>query len=500
MPLHSLTRRNFVKTSLYGLLIASAPTTPLLAQTSLRQRLDWDSFKVTSNYASFVSAIGKMRNNTNQADPNSWKYWAVAHEKYCPHSVAYFLAWHRGFLYYLEQRLRLVSGNSALNLPYWDYYKNPRLPAEFTNASSSNPLYVSRVNTSVSQALTMAPFSSTLINFPRGTSNAYEPSIEGKPHNPVHDIIGGIMATMQSPLDPIFWLHHANIDRLWNAWVAANSGRQMPASTSTYWSGTFSYATNLTMNRSSTINTRTKMGYFYQNEKFPTTLPATAEAFFEPVQVAMLGGAAELAALGGINNPGNGMAQRAPGRPPVRPFAASGARMIDNNRRSVGGARDVGLDERSVSARIALSPEDSQRLKNIANKGKAQPFGKAPQASAEPFNSVQVVLDNINTTQLGKEGGYFYNIFLNLPDDNNPATEDQFLLGNVGPFQIAGAQHHGNMARLVFPATDKIRNLTADQISELTVSFVRVSGDNAPAGQTIVMGEVRIEISTDDVE
>ena len=26
------------------------------------------------------------------------------------------------------------------------------------------------------------------------------------------------MATFMSPLDPIFWLHHANIDRLWEVW------------------------------------------------------------------------------------------------------------------------------------------------------------------------------------------------------------------------------------------------------------------------------------------
>eukprot|EP01051_Picozoa_sp_SAG22_P022336 SAG22_NODE_5309_length_1040_cov_0.801275_2_plen_81_part_00 len=34
------------------------------------------------------------------------------------------------------------------------------------------------------------------------------------PHNQIHGIIGGIMASFQSSFHPIFWLHHNNVDRL----------------------------------------------------------------------------------------------------------------------------------------------------------------------------------------------------------------------------------------------------------------------------------------------
>ncbi len=38
-------------------------------------------------------------------------------------------------------------------------------------------------------------------------------------HNHVHDWVGGIMSnTSYSPTDPIFWLHHAEVDRLWYLW------------------------------------------------------------------------------------------------------------------------------------------------------------------------------------------------------------------------------------------------------------------------------------------
>lgn len=46
--------------------------------------------------------------------------------------------------------------------------------------------------------------------------------LEASPHNTIHVWLGGSeypMATMQSPLDPIFWVHHANVDRLWLQWT-----------------------------------------------------------------------------------------------------------------------------------------------------------------------------------------------------------------------------------------------------------------------------------------
>jgi tyrosinase len=37
-------------------------------------------------------------------------------------------------------------------------------------------------------------------------------------HNLVHRWVNGAMVRMTSPNDPVFWLHHANIDRLWGDW------------------------------------------------------------------------------------------------------------------------------------------------------------------------------------------------------------------------------------------------------------------------------------------
>jgi hypothetical protein len=43
--------------------------------------------------------------------------------------------------------------------------------------------------------------------------------LESEPHNNVHGAIGGFMGDYFSPVDPIFFLHHANIDRLWDVWT-----------------------------------------------------------------------------------------------------------------------------------------------------------------------------------------------------------------------------------------------------------------------------------------
>lgn len=52
--------------------------------------------------------------------------------------------------------------------------------------------------------------------------------LEARPHNSVHRCVGsrdcnffearGFMTDMLSPVDPIFFLHHANMDRLWDVW------------------------------------------------------------------------------------------------------------------------------------------------------------------------------------------------------------------------------------------------------------------------------------------
>jgi tyrosinase len=66
------------------------------------------------------------------------------------------------------------------------------------------------------------------------------PTAEAKKHdlhNGVHLWVGGIDGDQQGTMDlntslndPVFWLHHANIDRIWQAWIEANGEVYEPIS------------------------------------------------------------------------------------------------------------------------------------------------------------------------------------------------------------------------------------------------------------------------------
>ena len=58
-----------------------------------------------------------------------------------------------------------------------------------------------------------------------GTFNTFAQAVEGV-HNSGHVWVGGSMGSIpNAPCDPVFWMHHAEIDRLWAAWQTANPGQ-----------------------------------------------------------------------------------------------------------------------------------------------------------------------------------------------------------------------------------------------------------------------------------
>lgn len=138
MKKYDLSRRNLVKAML-GIAAAPRLSIPAFAQTGLPIRMQWQQLKTSPQYNSFLNAIGAMRKNSKTTSPGSLRYWTNVHMNYCPHGTACFLSWQRGYLYYLERQLRTLSGHPTLNLPYWDYYSHPTIPAEFTYWSSKIP-------------------------------------------------------------------------------------------------------------------------------------------------------------------------------------------------------------------------------------------------------------------------------------------------------------------------------------------------------------------------
>lgn len=465
--------------------IAQCLPGPAFAQSPYRIRQEWQQFKTGSHYASFLKGIAAMRENTNPSDRKSLQYWANVHVNFCPHGAPYFIAWHRGYLHYFEQELRLAAGDPELNIPYWDYYSHATIPAEFTDPTPGNPLYRERMTENVHGALDLLPFAPDVYNFQHGTSNAFEPKLENI-HNSVHNLIGGLMATMQSPLDPIFYLHHANIDRLTHAW-ALPDGKGIPLSahpysvtnSDPYWAGNHDYATDLSMERWWTL-IPTWLGNDYAANNVPTTLPAPSAA----ASRAGTGATATATTAKAASNT----------RPPFQPFTPVARRRISDTRRVLGGAAQMAFDERSGSIRLGLDPADAAELARVANGPAA-----AVDRTRQQVLVAKLVVDRALLSGLGKEGGYFYALYLNMPDKiASYADRARFQIGSLGPFQIAGASHHGP-ARLEFDISDLLARQRPTDFSALSLSWVRVDGSKAPRGRTMIVDEFRIDLAYEPV-
>jgi len=108
------------------------------------------------------------------------------------------------------------------------------------------------------------------------------------------------------------------------------------------------------------------------------------------------------------------------------------------------------------------------------------------------------VLDNVELSEDGKKGGYYYQVYLNIPSaDGTPNGQTSVLLGTLGAFQVSGAKHHGP-AKLRYRIPRALLGNPALRVGMATISFVRVDGDISPRGPTVGIGEARLELSTED--
>ncbi len=131
-----------------------------------------------------------------------------------------FLAWHRRLLARFEQRLRQVHSNIAL--PYWDTVSSPSIPAPLADPPLLSSWSVVRHWNPAE--LPNQDDMNALKSF--GTFGSFQRALEITMHNSVHRAVGGNMVSAASPSDPLFWLHHANIDRIWTEWQKAHPGKK----------------------------------------------------------------------------------------------------------------------------------------------------------------------------------------------------------------------------------------------------------------------------------
>ena len=222
-----------------------------------------------SAYRDFVGIM----QGYDQSKPLSWLGYSLQHGnydtgryKYCPHGDWYFLPWHREYVVMYEKAVRVLTKSPNFAMPYWDWTVDRLIPSAFTDPTykgKTNPLYVS-TRTLTDKARWPLPdsivgpdvmkkiYSETDFQL-FGTSKnpkqndldmkwvvaggGAQGTLERTPHNTVHNYTGGYMPTAGSPRDPVFMMHHGNIDRIWAYWNAMGNSNLagMDAATQRLW-------------------------------------------------------------------------------------------------------------------------------------------------------------------------------------------------------------------------------------------------------------------------
>jgi hypothetical protein len=203
------------------------------------------------------------------------------------------------YLYWFERILRQASGDRDFALPYWNYSRREQqvLPAPFRKLE--NPLYVAQrapwINAGeppdpsldftfdTSAAMATVTFEQTGDSPSLGGGSYSRGQLEQSPHNYVHKWVGGDDGFMRSlpeaPKDPVFWIHHANIDRLWEAWLRLGGPRANPTGGS-FLTTSFSFfdenGARVQMIGQQILDTVGQLGYRYDDQPATTARPASA--------------------------------------------------------------------------------------------------------------------------------------------------------------------------------------------------------------------------------
>lgn len=211
----------------------------------------------------FARAMLKMRQNRSGPGTSAFFELASYHggfppipkrdmPEYCTHGNPAFPTWHRGYMLAFERMLRradmALGGDGRIGLPYWNWSKTringEVLPAivrrellsreyepDFfpTQPSSDFRLAVTNSDAQIGARIeqgklahmaSAAQHSIHWLQFAStADSNSRAPTIES-PHNSIHMFVGGLMGSFQSSFHPCFWLHHCNVDRCFEAYIA----------------------------------------------------------------------------------------------------------------------------------------------------------------------------------------------------------------------------------------------------------------------------------------
>lgn len=363
---------------------------------------------------------------TNQADPHralALEMWSTCQSHFGAPGFKsrYFLPWHRMYVFYFERIVRSLSGDPKFTLPYWNYSTNDQakhgvIPPEFRKPSDPvyGKLYVEGRNGGANAGVNAGrPIDrgqpANLLGLsalaeceydPRRGARGFCAEIDGGMRAGIHGFVHGLVGDRfnmgdvpWAAKDPIFWLHHCNIDRLWASWN--KGGRRNP--TDDDWTKTpFIFADengNRVVAKAEDFAETEKLGYKYDA--------------YEPVPAC-----------------------------PTPPGPLTGAAAAIQTRAAV---PTKGIELGDSPVRVTLEPPPASTLLLSAH--------------VRNLRSNRRIYLVVRDIRANTQPGVLYHLFLEAPSGNPPVQVETHHVGTLSFFDAVDPGDHGGHGGAVAPAT-----------------------------------------------
>lgn len=409
----------------------------------------------------FVGFFSGLKDFT-APDKLAEELWAKCEHDSPNAPTIHFLTWHRMYLFFFEQVLRRASGNEKLALPYWDYTNDDpakrawALPSIFGQSTVEteygpfdNPVYERRRTSGFASAVQLDTGLTNvdgLLKYPEFLGpfqTGFQSTLERGLHGHIHCTVGnrclapfiGIVPFAAN--DPIFWLHHANIDRLWSCWTNLHGEKANPVGDPSWMGKTFAFVNvngdRVEMPVAELFDRKGRINYTYDNikncfrgeEKTPVVVSAAPDT-----------------------------------------GAPAGRRLFEN----LDIAKNTGVAIRKVSENVPLVglPRSKVMMEGIS-------AAREPGAKRDS----RVVLELKNVTFTREPGA---SIGVHLTDSKGSRREFAGIISTFGLFEHTGHAHgppgRSSGFNVAFDVTDQFRKLMSGQApnEDLQVSFIATTG------------------------
>lgn len=487
--MQSISRRVFIQGALAAGAVAltSKSATARSTSSNLRIRRSALGLPATDNvFQQYALAVKKMH-ELPTTDRRNWRRMAETHADFCQHGTLEFLPWHRHYITQFEKICGDLIGDPQFALPYWDWTNQAgKIPDAFFDIQELNVTYwkdngdydgigwgqvrtigirVTKKGEGVQDDRRGGVFTKDNVDSILDESDFgdFTNRLEREPHNTGHVVVGipasgksGHIGDGLSPLDPLFWLHHCNVDRLWALWqIAGHATPSFSGDFNGQFVDTSGNPINVTPDQAKDFRA---MGFSYDD-------------FGDPVPF--------LTAAGAINSETNFLESF------VVPAISNEETLLGT---AMGGAaakmKAPSLTSVPVeNLRESLAQTRTKRSNNFPRwtltngnweKASLAEFARPQEAPKR----VQAVLKNVRST--GQQS-HAVNVFLNCPylSPDTPHTDTHW----VGTFSFFGNpakashDHHAANPDVIVDLTKAIRELGLSKSESLKLQLVPVGSD-----------------------